>query len=290
MTFFDHLLQLLAKIPATFWGVVVGSFFTVLGVALTNRAATHRLRAQLEHERSQKAKEREMAMRKEIYLAAVEAVAAGISALPRFADLELPNNAIASDYAAKAPAIPKAHIIAGTDTVQAMVRLTNRLQELHLQGFALRASLLIEKEAITRLDDQIDRCIKEQTRFIELMRQKTLEGTIDQRGTAILNNLLADEQARHKECITERARLANILHPKHLQFLRDCALNTTRLRDLIVPLVSAVRAELELPYDARAYCLLLEESATSQQVAIDEFMRRFLPGATHPSTQEKTVS
>ena len=38
------IIDLLNKIPATFWGVVVGSLFTLSGIYLTNRAGDRRLR------------------------------------------------------------------------------------------------------------------------------------------------------------------------------------------------------------------------------------------------------
>jgi hypothetical protein len=49
----------LENVPATFWGVLAGSFFTLLGVWLTNRAQGRRLDRQLEHERTLKSEERE---------------------------------------------------------------------------------------------------------------------------------------------------------------------------------------------------------------------------------------
>jgi hypothetical protein len=73
-------LQMLDAIPASFWGVVVGSFFSIGCVALTNRASDRRLRAQFEHEWKLKTKDREMALRKKVYLAAAEAIAAGVCA------------------------------------------------------------------------------------------------------------------------------------------------------------------------------------------------------------------
>jgi hypothetical protein len=100
LTEFIHLLE---KIPATFWGVIVGSLLSLSGVALTNRASDRRLRAQFEHERILKAKEREMAFRKEVFLAAAEAVAAGINAIGRFANLELQNEQITNVYIEKSP-------------------------------------------------------------------------------------------------------------------------------------------------------------------------------------------
>ena len=64
--FFSHLL---GDIPATFWGVVVGSLFTLTGIYFTNRASDRRLRVQLQNDRELKNREREMTFRKDTYAA-----------------------------------------------------------------------------------------------------------------------------------------------------------------------------------------------------------------------------
>ncbi len=49
--------QLLDKIPATFWGVVIGSLLTLTGIFFTNRANNRRLSLQLQHDRELKNRE-----------------------------------------------------------------------------------------------------------------------------------------------------------------------------------------------------------------------------------------
>ena len=135
MSILAKFLQMLDAIPASFWGVVVGSFFSIGGVALTNRASDRRLRAQFEHERKLKTKDREMALRKEVYLAAAEAIAAGLNAIVRFANLDLSNDQITAPYVEKAPAISKIHVIAQAETVKALSNFTGPLDSLFLTLF-----------------------------------------------------------------------------------------------------------------------------------------------------------
>lgn len=77
--------ELFSKIPASFWGVVVGSLFTLIAVTLTNRANDRWLDKQLQNDRELKNREREMTFRKDTYAAAAEAIAASISALRNYA-------------------------------------------------------------------------------------------------------------------------------------------------------------------------------------------------------------
>lgn len=100
-------LSIINMIPATFWGVVVGSFFTITGIALTNRASDKRLSLQFDHEQKQKKVDREMMLRKEVYLATAEAIAAGANAVSSFANFDIPNDQITALYIEKAPALAK---------------------------------------------------------------------------------------------------------------------------------------------------------------------------------------
>src|SRR5438093_10325384 len=121
------LFALIEKIPATFWGVVVGAFFALCGVALTNRANDRRLRAQLVHDRQIKDRDRELSLRKDVYLAAAEAISAGFMAVGRFPNLDLPNEEITAGYIEKSPSVAKVHVIAREETMRAVAILTGEL-------------------------------------------------------------------------------------------------------------------------------------------------------------------
>ena len=70
------MLEVLNSIPINIWSVAVGSAVGSIiafgGVLISNRSHTKRLRIQLEHDSELKAIERKAAMRREVYLNAVE--------------------------------------------------------------------------------------------------------------------------------------------------------------------------------------------------------------------------
>ncbi len=273
MNTFTEIIGLLEAIPSAFWGVIVGSFFSIGGVALTNLASDRRLRAQFEHERVLKTKDREMALRKEIYLEAAEAIAAGMNSISRFANLEIQHDEITKAYAEKAPAISKVHVIARTETVQALAGFTTQLNSLFLTLFAQRYEFQRTKNAISILDDQIVEFGKERDRILELMKQHNIEGAVNERRWEVLQNSFEFEQKRVAEAIAQRDELMRILYPKQLEFMRDCVAHSARLSQLLIPVLSAVRNELELPLDEDAYCKIAETSLAYQQEAIDTFIK-----------------
>lgn len=283
MSILADLSCLFEQIPASFWGVVFGSILSLGGVALTNRASDRRLLAQFDHERLQKTKERGMALRKEVFLAAAEAIAAGMNAIGRFANFDLPNDQVTADYVAKAPAIAKVHVIARAETVKAMVGFTGELGALFMKLFARRFELMGEKSAITLIDNQVAEFGKERDRVLEMIKQHNIEGTVNERRWNVLQGDFEFEQKRVSEALARRAELVGALQPKHLAFMRECVDHTASLGKLLVPVLSAVRAELELEFDDQTYSMLLDDSVAKQQHAIDEFIKKFMPAAAQPA-------
>ncbi|MGH8128552.1 MAG: hypothetical protein ACRETC_09380 [Gammaproteobacteria bacterium] len=282
---FAHLIHLLESIPAAFWGVVVGALLSLGGVTLTNRASDKRLRAQFEHERIEKAKEREMALRKDVFLAAAEAIAAGINSISRFVDLDLPDNLITSDYIQKSPAIIKVHVIAKMETIKGIISFTGELGALFYRLVGKRLELMSDKNAITLIDSQVADFGKERDRILERMKQQNIEGIVDDCCWGVLQNNFDFEVQRINEALTHRAQLVATLRPKHLEFMRECLRQTAAMGEILVAVLTEVRAELELPFDQTEYQQLVSESMIRQQQAIDEFASKYFPNVkpTDPS-------
>lgn len=282
MTMLLYLLCLIEKIPASFWGVVIGSFFTIIGITLTNRASDKRLRAQFEHEQNQKTKDREMALRKEVYLAAAEAISAGTNAIARFANLDLPNDQITAAYVEKAPAIAKVHVIAKIKTVRAITDLTSELGTIFLKLFARRFELIVEKNQIGIIDNQIVEFGKERDRNLEMMKQHNIEGIVDDRRWQVIQSNFDFEAKRINEALAHRSELWKSLYAKQLEFMRECVSYTMTLGKLMVPALLAAREDLELPLDEQSYRQIVEDAIAKQELAIDGFVQKFMSVIAQP--------
>jgi hypothetical protein len=157
MHILSELLALLGKIPVTFWGVVAGSFFTLIGITLTNRANDRRLQAQLSHEREPRKQERELSLRKAVYLAAVEAIVTERRALERLAEIDIPIHKLLKSYNETPPSIRKLPVIAGEKTVKAVVHFTSELDAAYLQVLAKRIPFEAQRNQCTFLNQELTR-------------------------------------------------------------------------------------------------------------------------------------
>ena len=274
MTWQADILTLIEKIPASFWGVVVGSFLSLGGVVVSNRANDRRLRQQLAHDRELKNRERELSLRKDIYLAAAETIATGINSVGSFANLDIPDAKLMAAYVDKSPSIAKVHIIAKTDTTKAVAKLVGELGAAYLRLFARRLPLLAEKKQIAFIKDQMDAFGRERDRMLELMRQHNLSGEKDSRKWEIIENNFNFEQQRIDNAIKEHDGLASDMYSKQIDLMSECINETTKLSRLIAPVLATVRMELEMPFDEASYVAVIEESILHQKSAVAEFIKQ----------------
>jgi len=274
MTWHTYILVLIEKIPASFWGVVVGSFLSLGGVVVSNRANDRRLCQQLAHDRELKNRERELSLRKDIYLSAAEAIATGINSLGSFANLDISNDKLTAAYIEKSPSIAKVHVIAQKDTAKAIAKLVGEIGAAYLRLFARRLPLLAEKQRIAVLKDQMDAFGQERDHMLELMKQYNLSGENDQRRWDIIEKNFDFEQQRIDETIKEHDNLLSVMYAKQIELMTDCISETIKLSRLIAPVLVAVRTELEMPFDEASYIEVIEESIMHQQSAVAEFIKQ----------------
>jgi hypothetical protein len=272
----SDLLSLIEKIPAALWGVfgaVIGSVIALGGVVLTNRASDRRLRIQLGHDRELKARDRELALRKDVYLAAAEAVSAGFYSVARFADLSIPHGQLTQQYLEKAPAIAKVHVVAKEQTARAFLHFVGELSAAFLRLFTKRYPLIAQQQRLAMLQDHMNRFGAERDHIVQLMKQYNLDGVPDPRRWEVLQRNFDFERDRVDKVIKEHTALAAEHYANALEYMKECIAEMMKLANVLVPTIVAVRDELDLPIDEATYRQLVDESIAKQQTALDEFLK-----------------
>ena len=270
---------------ATFWGIIIGASFTLTGVHLTNLANDRRLREQLQHDREQKNiqlahdrdlknREREMALRKDIYLAAAEVIHACMTLINRLPQLEIPNDKLTEDYMAKSSSMAKVHIVAKEPTIRSVLDFSCEVAGTLPRLFTKRQPLLDRVNELSVLTELRGKYIDDQSRMVELMSQHNLEGSTDQQKFAMLQSNVAYDKQRIDECSEKIDILATALYSDRLKFMGECSVEVMRLWRLSVPVVAAVRQELDIPLHEGEYGNLVEGAITRTKQAMDEFMKQ----------------
>ena len=274
-----ELADLAAQIPGTFWGVIIGSLFTLtatLGsMILLNRGNDRRLRSQLDQDRELKNRDREMSLRRDIYLAAAEAAAAGLIAIGRFTSIKDFDEKLIDGYTEKSPAIIKVHIVAKEETVKAVINFSTELNATFLRLYARRAPLVFQKQKIDILRAQFDSSMKENSRSLELMNQYNLEGLHDQYKWDALQRNFEQWQRSGEEDRLKADILDAELRAKHFEYMEECCGEAIKLGRILTPALISIRKELDLPIDEVEFCRISEEAIIKQIESLKEFMQNF---------------
>lgn len=212
-------------------------------------------------------------MRKDIYLAASEAISTGLITVSQFSDLDIPHNKLTEAYIDKSPSITKVYVIAKEQTVKAVTNFVGELSATYLRLFAKRYPLVVEKQQLAFLKEQMDGFAKERDRMVELMKQFNLDGKADQRQWDVINKNFQFESNRVTETIKQHATRSRIFYANQIEYMKECIAEHNKLSRLLVPVLISVRTELALPIDEVAYIDVIEESIRKQKASLKEFLQ-----------------
>jgi hypothetical protein len=271
VSFFSFFTTNFERIPASFWGVIAGGFLTFLGIYFTNRASATRLREQFAHEHTIKSKEREMGVKKEVYLAAAEAIAAAQTAVHNFADLELESFEVTADYRAKAPALAKIYVVGKSDSIKGLLHFNGGLNPIFLALGAIRQKLNAEKQAIEYLKNSYAEASTNRARYLEVMQKYNLDVLDDKLRWDAVNRAFDYEQKKCVELEAQRVEKVKTFYPQHLAFIAEVNEHSIQVGQLALPLLAAVRSDLELPLNIEEIRPLIEGNGVAQRAAIAKF-------------------
>lgn len=165
----------------------------------TNRSNTDRLRIQLNHDREIKKQERELTLRKEIYLAAAEAISSGITMVGSIANLNISYDKLMESFSEKSPSIAKVNVIANEDTIKALASFMEELTSGLLRLSHKRIQLNAMQQRINAIQKLIDQATDEQDRMLALMKEYNLVGSSDRRRWEIIQQNYEFERKRLEE-------------------------------------------------------------------------------------------
>ncbi|HYK35480.1 hypothetical protein [Alloacidobacterium sp.] len=282
--FLHFLTQLFDKIPATFWGVVIGSLFTLAGVYFTNRAGDRRLRIQLQNDRELKNREREMTFRKDTYAAAAEAISVSMSALSKLSDLSFSLKEVSAMYLDKSPVLAKVNLVAGEATIRALAKFGTEFTGAFFRLTQQRLALNFLQEQIAVKAALLRGFEKTRDAMIELMQHHNIEGVQDTRRFEAIQKNYEFEVDRITTTNQELQGMIDELSAKQIPFARECFTESARVNQLTVPLLIAARTELELPISTEQYAEILNQTRSEQERQLDEFTRNIAALSAAPPT------
>lgn len=267
------MLEFIKIIPDVVWAAVLASLLTLEGVLLTNRGNNNRLLEQLRHDKDQRDREREMGLRRDVYLKAAESVSKAMSAIARTSNLDITEDELGNDLSESSASFSKIHIIGKYKTVQAVSQFSSELAAVYLLLLTKRVPLLKKKNKISIIDGLIEKSSREREKIIEMMKEQNLQGPAEKRVFDLLNNNFEFEGKRLDDWFVQRDSLNKELLSDRIDFLRECASVYANLSKLLVPVMVTIREELDMTIDETKYRQMMEGETTKQNKVLDDFLK-----------------
>ena len=92
-----------------------------------------------------------------------------------------------------------------------------------------------------------------------------------------LEKTLTLQQQRLETLRAEEMELTKQTFPGQMSLVRDSIVESAALERLLVPLISLIRAELELPFEAESYGRIIEEGHQQVIDYLDAYIQDFAP-------------
>ncbi len=267
----ESVFALLKSVPAIFYAITTGSTITLSGLYMQNRSESERNTERLRHDAMMRDRERDMALRREVYLKSAEALAHAQEYLAAFAREELAADQHEALIKGIGGDLNKVHIVGSLATVRAIVEAN--------EFFVRRvADLSVQRLPVRRLKDEI----KAEEMLLEAaggrrdealarMREMDQAQATESAFWGVQNQILAEAQSAI-EGATERLReLREGLLTIEAQLLREAANAGIAFGALVVQANVAIRRELEMPLDTEAYLGLMERSQELIARNVDTF-------------------
>src|ERR1700730_19422557 len=140
--------SLFRQVPDVVRAALIAALVAFLTTTLSNRNSRKQLQMQLSHSTQEQDRDRAMALRRDVYLPALEAVARSHGALGQTANLDADMTAVSTQLVADLATIAKVHLVANEATVRGLLAFQKALMPAYFELTTRRIPLVVRREAI----------------------------------------------------------------------------------------------------------------------------------------------
>lgn len=276
----------LKSIPDVVWAAIIASLIAIVGtlggVLLTLWDNRKRLTAQLTHDAKQRDREREMEIRREVYLAAAEAVAEAQERLGQVASMDIQEVGKKFSGTSLSPATNKVQLIGSEATVKAVSAFTRKYGEALMALMPKKIHLTRIQAEVNELNSKINATQASRREMIQQFQSipKTPENAI------LIQNIHNSFQESEKTLEAQmQARDANqaLANKLFFELLDESLACTIETGEFLVEANLAVRRELDLPIGEEFYRKMTSDNRKAVKEAFEKYLKDVQESATKPN-------
>lgn len=269
----SEIVCLFKLVPDVIWSAIVASGITFLGVMLSNRSNTNRLVLQLNHDASEKSKEKTSNLRREVYLKVVEDIEVTNVHIGNLASRDLANLNLTSELQAITASIAKLKLVAEPETSKLAGDLST---EFGVLFFKLLPRLTAVQNA--RADIEINNSLYESSsaeasRVIQQMNKFHEEGRQDANIFQALQSSYEFNSSQAQQYADERAIAYDALLVGIHDFNTMLLPEMKELSKLQLKVMMAIRKDLGIACDEADFQRQLERQWAVMEAGYGDVMR-----------------
>lgn len=249
-------------VPNVIWSGVIGALIALAGVMLSNKGNNKRLNSQLQHDAAEKTKERINALRREVYLQAVECIEATSIHLSSITQRDIAKLNMNEELQAITACMAKLRLVAEPETAKlasqlgvlfgvTLLKMLSRLGPLS----EAKTSIEINNEGYLQTNNEALRLKHEINKFHE--------SAMDDMGK--LHHLLSSQEfalSKSQEYADARAEAYRSFNLSLSEFSQSMLPDMKELSSLQLKVMIALRNDLGIPSDPAEFQRQLEHQWT----------------------------
>ncbi len=207
----------------------------------------------------------------------MEAIATSVATIGRFSNLSIPSDELELILTDKSPAFSKVSIVGQEATIRAVATFSRELTGTFLRLSSKREKLGWLMQRSAAVDQKIAKILQEQEETQARLDACRITEPLDESMEAALQKTLTLQEQRLETLRGEETELMSQRFPDQMSLVRDSIMESAALERLLVPLISMIRAELELPFEAEVYAQIIEDGHQQVIDYLDAYIRDFAP-------------
>ncbi|KWO62538.1 PDGLE domain-containing protein [Burkholderia territorii] len=246
----------IAGLPTTVFGAivsgVVGSLITLLGVFMSGRQNRHLKRDELKHDSTQRDREREMALRRDVFLPAIEAILSAQGCFGSVIELEIPLEETAERFLNSTSALTRVLAVGSQETASLCDEISHVFNTGYFQLTRERAALQTYRDRLDELNIDIETYVRRRDSYVVTLREMAVKGERGEEMAQVEENLRYNIDELNKAMAKHRS----INHEKSLRYVGALEILIVYMRalgPLLRPALFAMRRELQLPLNEEEF-------------------------------------
>jgi len=260
----------LASIPDVIWSAIIASIITLSGVIFVNWDNTKRLRIQLNHDASEREKERKAELRRDVYLVAAEEMTKAIGYLGSLPQQDPEHLGFEEKLQPFFSSAAKIQVVSNPETSILVSKLLAAYNELLMK-------LLVKVSPIHSLRSDINiRTIhydKEQAEISRVLAAMTEynESTTKEPGRfEALNRTFKFHQEQSEKIASERSHFWDLSHKLTREYIRYYIKEMKQVIEFQIDVMVAIRSELDLKTKREELHQLMNDQLMRAEAQLEE--------------------